>query len=434
MGSSLLQWESDPLFSAAEVVQDSADRMESIFRLLLHEQNLVEANNYDPKLLTLIGYHCRDLATILETAKWQALIPYFERAVISSARMDRPQSTEAVIFRHKEFISAVREQINNVEKSLEEMEMGNPAKISKWQNLNEQDKDNLAFFLSGGINNHCYELGDSDIFKRFLDPPAASCSTDAGIVGNECGEIEEVNMNDNAYSSHYYDSLEESNLRKVDSQNSMKLGLNAVNSFQESSCNRNADDGSWYIEAGDSKPKCFFHENKLRGSSSSMNLIGFFNNLWGRRVPSSYTKRLKDGEEEHSPLDIDASHAAQLCNKLINSSSLGALVNVLNLQSASLYQGQHIGLFSALRDHGLQGLHWFLTKVMHLRRRLGACNARFDRFSYLVKVNQRSIKMILAIVFVFTLLGKCTICTYHLLFDLLYLSLLNSNDLFMDVS
>lgn len=204
----------------------------------------------------------------------------------------------------------------------------------------------MAFFLSGGINNHCYELGDSDIFKRFLDPPAASCSSDAGIVGNECGEIEEVNMN--------------------------------VNSFQESSCNRNADDGSWYIEAGDSKPKCFFHENKLRGSSSSMNLIGFFNNLWGRRVPSSYTKRLKDGEEEHSPLDIDASHAAQ---------------------------GQHIGLCSALRDHGLQGLHWFLTKVMHLRRRLGACNARFDRFSYLVKVNQQSIKMILAIVFVFTLLG-----------------------------
>ncbi|KAH1039776.1 hypothetical protein J1N35_041519 [Gossypium stocksii] len=376
MGSSLLQWESDPLFSAAEVVQDSADRMESIFRLLLHEQNLVEANNYDPKLLTLIGYHRRDLATILDTAKWQ--LEDFERAVNSSARRDRPHSSEAVIFRHKEFISAIREQINNVEKSLEEMAMGNPAKNSEWQNLNEQDKDNLALFLSGGINNHRYELGDSDIFKRFLDPPVASCSTDAGIVGNECGEIEEVNMNGNAYSSHYYNSLEESNLRKVDSQNSMKLGLNEVNSFQESSCNRNADDGSWYIEAGDSKPKCFFHENKLRGSSSSMNLIGFFNNLWGRRVPSSYTKRLKDGEEEHSSFHIDASHAAQ---------------------------GQHIGLCSALRDNGLQGLHGFLTKVMHLRRRLGACNARFDRLSYLIKANQRSIKMILAIVFVFTLLG-----------------------------
>ncbi|KAK8359336.1 hypothetical protein V6Z12_A04G088200 [Gossypium hirsutum] len=271
--------------------------------------------------------------------------------------MARPHSREAVIFRQKEFVSAIREQINNVEKSLEKMAMGNHAKNSEWKNLNEQDKDNLALFLSGGLT---------------------ITVMNAGIVGNECGEIEEVNMNGNAYGSHYYDSLEESNLRKVDSQISMKLGLNAMNSFQESSCNRNADDGSWYIEAGDSKPKCFFHENKLRCSSSSMNLIGFFNNLWGGRVPSSYTKRLKDGEEEHSPLHIDASHAAQ---------------------------GQHIGLCSTLKDHGLQGLHGFLTKVMHLRRRLGACNARFDRFSYLVKVNQRSIKMILAIVFVFTLLG-----------------------------
>ncbi|XP_052882732.1 uncharacterized protein LOC128279232 [Gossypium arboreum] len=151
MGSSLLQWESDPLFPAAEVVQDSADRMESIFRVLLHEQNLVEANNYDPKLLTLIGYHRRDLATILETAKWQALLEDFERAVNSSARMDRPHSREAVIFRQKEFVSAIREQINNVEKSLEEMAMGNHAKNSEWKNLNEQDKDNLALFLSRGL-------------------------------------------------------------------------------------------------------------------------------------------------------------------------------------------------------------------------------------------------------------------------------------------
>lgn len=31
MGSSLHQWESDPLFSAAEVVQDSADRLVFVF-------------------------------------------------------------------------------------------------------------------------------------------------------------------------------------------------------------------------------------------------------------------------------------------------------------------------------------------------------------------------------------------------------------------
>ncbi|KAF9598726.1 hypothetical protein IFM89_031394 [Coptis chinensis] len=65
MAGSFRQWESDPLFSAAEVVQDSADRMESIYRNLLHEQSLVEAES------TSLDYHRRDLATALGTTKWQ---------------------------------------------------------------------------------------------------------------------------------------------------------------------------------------------------------------------------------------------------------------------------------------------------------------------------------------------------------------------------
>lgn len=48
--------------------------MESIFRLLLHEQGLVQGHHSDPKLLTSIEYHRRDLATTLETAKWQVFI------------------------------------------------------------------------------------------------------------------------------------------------------------------------------------------------------------------------------------------------------------------------------------------------------------------------------------------------------------------------
>ncbi|XWS59491.1 hypothetical protein CRYUN_Cryun08bG0126700 [Craigia yunnanensis] len=293
--------------------------------------------------------------------------------------MDQSYSRGDMISRHKQFIRAIREQINNVEKSLEEMAMGNPMKKSEWGNLNEQDRDGLASFLSGGNqseDNHRYDLDDSDILKRFLDPATASCSTDAGIVGNGCGEIEEVNMNGVAYSSHYYDPMKENNLRKVGSHYSIKLGLDAVDSFQESSHNRNAEDVSWDLEASEGKSKSFFHENKLRGSSSRMNLSGFINNLWtayGSRIPSNYTKRLKDGEEGHSPSYIDTSHAAQ---------------------------GHCIGLSS-----GLQGLHGFLGKIMHLRRRLGACNAGYDRFSYLVKVNRRSIQMIVIIVFAFTLLG-----------------------------
>ena len=51
-----------------------AFRMESIFRLLLHEQSLVQVEHPDPKLLLSLDYHRRDLATTLETAKWQVFI------------------------------------------------------------------------------------------------------------------------------------------------------------------------------------------------------------------------------------------------------------------------------------------------------------------------------------------------------------------------
>jgi hypothetical protein len=48
--------------------------MESLFRLLLHEQSLVHGEHPDSKLLLSIDYHRRDLATTLETAKWQVVI------------------------------------------------------------------------------------------------------------------------------------------------------------------------------------------------------------------------------------------------------------------------------------------------------------------------------------------------------------------------
>lgn len=45
--------------------------MESVFRMLLHEQSLVQGDPSDQKLLTSIEYHRRDLATALGTTKWQ---------------------------------------------------------------------------------------------------------------------------------------------------------------------------------------------------------------------------------------------------------------------------------------------------------------------------------------------------------------------------
>jgi hypothetical protein len=62
------------LESYAILILGLAFRMESLFRLLLHEQSLVHEEHPDPKLLLSIDYHRRDLATTLETAKWQVVI------------------------------------------------------------------------------------------------------------------------------------------------------------------------------------------------------------------------------------------------------------------------------------------------------------------------------------------------------------------------
>lgn len=48
--------------------------MESVFRILLHEQKSAQGDSLDAKLLSSIEYHKRDLVTCLETARWQVRI------------------------------------------------------------------------------------------------------------------------------------------------------------------------------------------------------------------------------------------------------------------------------------------------------------------------------------------------------------------------
>ncbi|KAK2655282.1 hypothetical protein Ddye_008334 [Dipteronia dyeriana] len=381
MTSSLQQWESHPLFSAAEVVQDSADRMESIYRLLLHEQSLVNQNHPDPRLLTQIDYHRRDLATILETTKWQ--LEDFERAVNSSAVMDKSRTAEDVISRHKQFIIAIREQINQLEKTLDDPSRGKS--IRSWVNLNEQDGDGLALFLSGGnpleqVNHHIME--DSSILRRFLDPTTASSSKDGEIVEHKSVETKNVKMNGVSHVERNYGPVKENNLRKVGSHYSTRLSLDALDSLQETSCSRHNEDESWDLEANGVKPKRFFPESKLRRHCSSMNIFGYLNSLqtaYGSRGSRNYTKRLKDGEEgRNSPSFIDVSHVAL---------------------------GNRMGISLASRDNFLLGFcSRFPAKATNLCAGLGACKAIYQRFPYHVQVNGRSVQMILAALSILTVL------------------------------
>ncbi|KAI9153666.1 hypothetical protein LWI28_014737 [Acer negundo] len=383
MTSSLQQWESHPLFSAAEVVQDSADRMESIYRLLLHEQSLVHQNHPDPRLLTQIDYHRRDLATILETTKWQ--LEDFERAVNLSAVMEKSRTTDDVIARHKQFVIAIREQINQLEKGLDNPSRGKS--IRNWVNLNEQDRDGLALFLSGGkpleqVSHHNTE--DSSILRRFLDTTTASSSKDVEIIEHKSIETENVKMNGVMHVEHNYGPVKENNLRKVGSHYSTRLSLDALDSLQETSCSRHNEDESWDLEANNgAKPKSFFQESKLRRHCSSTNIFGYLNSLrtaYGSRGSRNYTKRLKDGEEErNSPSYIDVSHVAL---------------------------GQRMGINLASRDNFLLVFcSRFLEKATHLCTQLGACKAIYQRFPYHVQINRRSIQMILAALSILAVLG-----------------------------
>lgn len=372
---SLHRWESDPLFSAAEVVQDSADRMESIYRLLLHEQSLIHGDHPDSRLLTSINYHRRDLATILETTKWQ--LEDFEKAVSLSAVMNKFQTTEDVIVRHTQFIGAIREQINQVEKSLEDSFVGKSIRNSEWVNLNKQDRDGLALFLSGGnppehVTHH--DVEGSNILRRFLDPTTASSSQDDGIIEHESQENESMKMNGCGHVNQYYGSEKQSNLRKVGSHYSPGLGLDTLDSLQETSCSRHNEDQNWDLEANETKPKSFFHNNSLRGNYSGLNIFSYLNNLCSAhesRIARNYTKRLKDGEEErNSPSYIDVSHAGQ---------------------------SQHMRI-------GMQGFFFgFLANAMSFCLKLRACRALCQRFH--VPVHQQFVKMMLAAIFTLAVLG-----------------------------
>ncbi|CAN4115148.1 unnamed protein product [Withania somnifera] len=134
MGSYFDRWEKDPFFSAAEEVQESADRMESTYRTWIHALKDTSGRWNSDELW-------RDLRTTLGTTKWQ--LEEFERAACSSYDST---STDDAKERHGEFVVAIDNQIKKVEKSLNESSL---SQGNQWVCLDERELDELAVFLSG---------------------------------------------------------------------------------------------------------------------------------------------------------------------------------------------------------------------------------------------------------------------------------------------
>ncbi|KAL3514394.1 hypothetical protein ACH5RR_027111 [Cinchona calisaya] len=137
MTSQFDRWEKDPFFSAAEEVQESADRMESTYRTWIHSLK-------DSSRLWNSNELRRDLRTALGTTKWQ--LEEFERAVSSSYTNSAADDAKD---RHREFAIAIGSQISKVETSLNESAVAQGKPPLPWVRLDGGESDELALFLSG---------------------------------------------------------------------------------------------------------------------------------------------------------------------------------------------------------------------------------------------------------------------------------------------
>ncbi|KAL3623886.1 hypothetical protein CASFOL_032702 [Castilleja foliolosa] len=130
-------WQKDTFFSAAEEVQQSADTMESAYRRWLRARRDIVPPQHLDEL-------SRELQMALGTTKWQ--LEEFEKAVRQSYINNCDDMT---ITRHKQFVSAIESQINCIEKALSESLNMEGKKPFRWVNLDEEECDDLALFLSG---------------------------------------------------------------------------------------------------------------------------------------------------------------------------------------------------------------------------------------------------------------------------------------------
>ncbi|KAI5070313.1 hypothetical protein GOP47_0014656 [Adiantum capillus-veneris] len=147
------RWEVDPFFQAAEEVQDSADRLESVYRAWLHAKSADACANDSIGLEN----HRRELNTALGTAKWQ--LEDFERAVsyVDADEQDVAAADNAHA-RHKQFVDALQNQITLIETSLLKLGDIRDLKALPAAHLCQEEKDSLALFLCGSKTNTQQDL------------------------------------------------------------------------------------------------------------------------------------------------------------------------------------------------------------------------------------------------------------------------------------
>ncbi|KAJ8773275.1 hypothetical protein K2173_028452 [Erythroxylum novogranatense] len=171
MASSFDRWEKDPFFSAAEEVQESADRMESTYRTWVHAKK-------DTSNLWNCEELRRDLRTSLGTTKWQ--LEEFQRAVKSSyVKSSRDDAKD----RHHEFIVAIEDHILKIQSALRDSALSEGKTSLPWVHLDEGESNELALFLSGPPeDNTTWKIHNRDLDKlpemeKMSEPECSKNST-----------------------------------------------------------------------------------------------------------------------------------------------------------------------------------------------------------------------------------------------------------------
>ncbi|OAY81466.1 hypothetical protein ACMD2_05566 [Ananas comosus] len=136
------RWEKDPFFPAAEEVQESSDRMESIYRRWIHEQKIASNRTSDRES----DSHelLNELRLALGTAKWQ--LEELAREIRSNDEACSPGDDMRA--RHCQFIAAIANHIAIVENSFRGLNQEQRDCTSAWVTLDQGERDELALFLS----------------------------------------------------------------------------------------------------------------------------------------------------------------------------------------------------------------------------------------------------------------------------------------------
>ncbi|VAH19653.1 unnamed protein product [Triticum turgidum subsp. durum] len=260
------RWESDPLFPAAECVQDCCTgwtvstacfcMKRKLYKMTLQMQNFMHR------------YSMREMWLLLSELP-SGRLEQFEREVNAAAFSDKSTSRENAILKFRQFIRAIAEQISEVEESLKTLRTDFSRTPKSPYPSSEQDGDGLASFLSGG-NNHSH----------------AYYSTDTN-------EITELKL-DSAPMVNGYHSAQEDTSRELRYSGNDVEGASKLQCSRGESASEVDHNGSTLcsLDADDSLGTSHHYKNKLSSQYRS-----FMRNLWfTNRDHESFTKRRKDGE------------------------------------------------------------------------------------------------------------------------------------------